>query len=80
MAEIISGKALASKIKQEIKQEVEQLEIKPSFAIVQIGDNPASNTYVRNKIKDCQECGMKVVYIAMIRQQLKTFLKIFLKE
>lgn len=59
MAEIISGKDLASKIKQEIKQEVEQLGIKPSFAIVQIGDNPASNTYVRNKIKDCQECGIE---------------------
>lgn len=59
MAEIISGKALASKIKQEVKQEVEQLGIKPSFAIVQIGDNPASNTYVRNKIKDCQECGIE---------------------
>lgn len=59
MAEIISGKALASKVKQEVKQEVEQLGIKPSFAIVQIGDNPASNTYVRNKIKDCQECGIE---------------------
>ena len=59
MAEIISGKALASKIKQEVKQEVEQLGIKPSFAIIQIGDNPASNTYVRNKIKDCQECGIE---------------------
>lgn len=59
MAEIISGKALASKIKKEVKQEVEQLGIKPSFAIVQIGDNPASNTYVRNKIKDCRECGIE---------------------
>ena len=59
MAEIISGKVLASKIKQEVKQEVEQLGIKPSFAIVQIGDNPASNTYVHNKIKDCQECGIE---------------------
>lgn len=59
MAEIISGKTLASKIKQEVKQEVEQLGIKPSFVIVQIGDNPASNTYVRNKIKDCRECGIE---------------------
>ena len=59
MAEIISGKTLASEIKQEIKQEVEQLGIRPSFTIVQIGDNPASNTYVRNKIKDCQECGIE---------------------
>ena len=58
MAEIISGKILASKIKQEVKQEIEQLGIKPFFVIVQIGDNPASNTYVRNKIKDCKECGI----------------------
>lgn len=59
MAKIISGKTLASKIKQKVKQEIEQLGIKPSFVIVQIGNNPASNTYVRNKIKDCQECGIE---------------------
>ena len=58
MAEIISGKILASKIKQEVKQEIEQLGIKPFFVIVQIGDNPASNTYVRNKRKDCKECSI----------------------
>ena len=34
MAEIISGKILASKIKQEVKQEIEQLGIKPFFVIV----------------------------------------------
>lgn len=59
MAEIISGKILASKIKQEVKQEIKQLGIKPYFAIVQIGNNPASNTYVRNKMKDCDECGIE---------------------
>ena len=58
MAEIISGKILASKIKQEVKQEIKELGISPYFVIVQIGDNPASNTYVRNKIKDCKECGI----------------------
>lgn len=59
MAEIINGKVLASKIKQEVKQEIKQLGIKPYFAIVQIGNNPASNTYVRNKMKDCDECGIE---------------------
>lgn len=59
MAEIISGKILASKIKQEVKQEIKQLGIKPYFAIVQIGNNPASSTYVRNKMKDCDECGIE---------------------
>ena len=58
MAEIINGKVLASKIKQEVKQEINELGISPYFVIVQIGDNPASNTYVRNKIKDCKECGI----------------------
>ena len=59
MAEIINGKVLASKIKQEVKQEIKQLGIKPYFAIVQIGNNPASNIYVRNKMKDCDECGIE---------------------
>lgn len=59
MAEIISGKILASKIKQEVKQEIKQLGIKPYFAIVQIGNNPASNIYIRNKMKDCDECGIE---------------------
>lgn len=58
MAEIINGKVLANKIKQEVKQEINELGISPYFVIVQIGDNPASNTYVRNKIKDCKECGI----------------------
>lgn len=58
MAEIINGKVLASKIKQEVKQEINELGISPYFVIVQIGDNPASNTYVCNKIKDCKECGI----------------------
>ena len=58
MAEIINGKVLASKIKQEVKQEINELGISPYFVIVQIGDNPASNTYIRNKIKDCKECGI----------------------
>lgn len=40
MAEIINGKVLASKIKQEVKQEINELGISPYFVIVQIGDNP----------------------------------------
>ena len=79
MAEIISGKILASKIKQEVKQEIEQLGVKPYFVIVQIGDNHASNTYVRNKIKDCKECGIDSYlcnYDSLITQdRLENFFK-----
>lgn len=80
MAEIISGKILANKIKQEVKQEIDQLGIKPHFAIIQIGDNPASNTYVRNKIKDCEECGIEshLYHYGDIREQHS--LEIFLER
>ena len=80
MAEIISGKILANKIKQEVKQEIDQLGIKPHFAIIQIGDNPASNTYVRNKIKDCEECGIEshLYHYDDIREQHA--LEIFLEK
>lgn len=36
------------------------LETNPYLVIVQVGDNPASNIYVRNKIKACEECNIKV--------------------
>lgn len=80
MAEIINGKVLASKIKQEVKQEIKELGISPYFMIVQIGDSPASDTYVRNKIKDCKECGIDSYlrhYDSLITQdRLENFLKI----
>jgi methylenetetrahydrofolate dehydrogenase (NADP+)/methenyltetrahydrofolate cyclohydrolase len=58
MAEIINGKVLAKRIKCNVTQELAELEIKPYFAIIQVGNSPASNRYVNNKIKDCKECGI----------------------
>lgn len=80
MAEIISGKILASKIKQEVKQEIKQLGIKPYFAIVQIGNNPASNTYVRNKMKDCDECGIESYLYHYGEEIGQHALEVFLEE
>ena len=45
-------------LKEEIAREVAAGRKKPSLTIVQIGDNPASNKYVDNKIKDCKEVGI----------------------
>lgn len=58
MAEIINGKVLAKRIKCNVTQELAELEIKPYFAIIQVGNSPASDRYVNNKIKDCKECGI----------------------
>lgn len=61
MAVIIDGKALANKIRQELKIECNKLKkegIIPKLAVIMVGDNQASKIYVRNKSKACQEVGI----------------------
>ncbi len=61
MAVILDGKALAEKIREGLKKEVEQLKsrgIKPGISVLLIGDNPASQVYVRNKKRAAEELGM----------------------
>lgn len=59
MSEIISGKEIASKIKSEIAEEVGRIKTRPpKLAVIQVGDDPASSTYVKNKEKACAECGI----------------------
>jgi len=61
-AQIIDGTAVAARIREEIKQEAEALKrdygIVPGLATVLVGENPASQTYVRMKQRTCQELGM----------------------
>lgn len=62
MAEIIDGKAVAKKIRKELKKEVEELktkEITPKLAVIMVGDNSASQVYVRNKSKACEKAGIE---------------------
>jgi methylenetetrahydrofolate dehydrogenase (NADP+)/methenyltetrahydrofolate cyclohydrolase len=62
MAKILSGKELAATMRQEMKQEIEKLKeqhnVVPGLAVVLIGDNPASISYVRGKEKACTEVGI----------------------
>lgn len=61
MAEIISGKEIAAKIRAEIAGETEKLKarhgIAPGLAVVLVGDDPASRVYVSMKEKACRESG-----------------------
>ena len=57
-AVIMDGKALAAKVKEEVREQVAQMEQKPGLAVVLVGDNPASRVYVNGKKKDCGECGI----------------------
>jgi len=60
---IIDGKVLAQTIKAEIRTEVESIKARggktPHLAAVLIGDDPASQVYVRNKVKSCEEVGFQ---------------------
>ncbi len=57
-AEIIDGKAIAEKIRAELSQDIEALKSKhgltPGLAVVLVGENPASQSYVRSKNRACQ--------------------------
>lgn len=54
---ILDGKQLASKCKQQVKQEAETLERKPGLAVIIVGSDAASRVYVNSKRMDCEECG-----------------------
>jgi methylenetetrahydrofolate dehydrogenase (NADP+) / methenyltetrahydrofolate cyclohydrolase len=61
MARIIDGKAVAQEMQEEMKAEVEDLKRKgiiPGLAVILVGDDPASRTYVRSKEKACERLGL----------------------
>lgn len=58
-AQIIDGKAVSAKVKEEIRAEVERDGLDIGLAVVIVGDDPASRVYVNNKKKACEVCGFK---------------------
>ncbi|MBE3035702.1 MAG: bifunctional 5,10-methylenetetrahydrofolate dehydrogenase/5,10-methenyltetrahydrofolate cyclohydrolase [Candidatus Atribacteria bacterium] len=69
MAKLINGNKISADIKNEIKQEVEELVrtkgLKPGLAVILVGENPASKIYVANKQKGCDEVGFASETIKM---------------
>ena len=63
-ARILDGKALAADVRAEVAQRVAALRargLQPALAVILVGDNPASQTYVRHKGGDCESVGMRFV-------------------
>ena len=61
-AKLIDGKAIAAEIRQALKVEIDQLRkqgIVPGLAVVLVGTDPASQTYVRSKQRACAEVGIR---------------------
>lgn len=65
-AQLIDGKALAAKIKDElrdiIKTKLQHGYHQPGLAVILVGDDPASTIYVRNKRQACEDIGIRSVY------------------
>jgi methylenetetrahydrofolate dehydrogenase (NADP+)/methenyltetrahydrofolate cyclohydrolase len=63
-ATLLDGKAVAQQIRDELGARVEKVEAKlgrpPALAIILVGDDPASEVYVRNKLKTAEDAGMGV--------------------
>jgi methylenetetrahydrofolate dehydrogenase (NADP+)/methenyltetrahydrofolate cyclohydrolase len=61
-ARILDGKSLAAKVRSTVKSDVAALAqrgIRPGLAVILAGDNPASRVYVRNKVRACEETGVR---------------------
>ena len=63
-AQLIDGNALSRQLRTEVAERATALKargVTPGLAVVLVGDNPASQVYVRNKVKACSDCGMHSV-------------------
>jgi methylenetetrahydrofolate dehydrogenase (NADP+)/methenyltetrahydrofolate cyclohydrolase len=69
MAKLINGNKISADIKNEVKQEVDELVrikgLKPGLSVILVGENPASKVYVANKQKGCDEVGFASETIKM---------------
>lgn len=64
-ARILYGKDFAALIKEQVQFEVDKLVVKPGLAVIIVGENPASQVYVRNKHKTCEELGINSEVVAL---------------
>lgn len=61
MATVIDGKGLAARVRAKAAKDVAALKragVNPGLAVILVGDDQASATYVRSKLRDCEECGI----------------------
>ena len=63
MIKLLNGKALSEKIYSNIKEEVDKLNRKPHLAVISVGNDSASQVYIRNKKKACEKVGITFEHI-----------------
>lgn len=77
---IVDGKALATKLRTELKGKIEQMKKAPGLAVVIVGEDGASKIYVRNKIKACAELGIRSYTYELPEATLQSELENLLDE
>ncbi len=60
-AQLIDGNALAASIRAQVAEKVKALAAPPGLAVILVGDDPASQVYVKHKVADCEGVGMRSV-------------------
>lgn len=60
-----SCKEYVSHVKENLKEEISGLKVKPTLVVIQIDDNPASNSYIKGKKKDCEEVGIRCIHVKL---------------
>ena len=71
----VSGKEVADAIAKKLQEEVSELEVKPTLAIILAGDSPASRIYVNNKIKRAEEIGVDALLFKFPKNQFNECLQ-----
>lgn len=81
---MISCKEYVEIRKKDLKNQINKYTSKglkaPSLCVIQVGDNPASNSYVKGKVKDCDEVGIYVEHIKLDEKINKANLRIKIEE
>ena len=61
-ADVISGKEVSADVREAVKSAVDVLPGQPTLAVVLVGEDPASQVYVRNKVRQTEACGMRSLH------------------
>lgn len=69
-------KAYTSMKKAELKKKIADLKETPKLVIIQVGDDPASNSYIKGKIKDCEEVGIDIEIKKFVEQTTEGLLQL----
>ena len=83
MARILSGKEFAARIKEDAARSVAELKaagVLPRLAVIIVGSDPASEVYVRNKQRTCEELGIRSDHIALPAETTKEELLACIEE